>query len=235
MECHCGKKFKTINGFEKHVLNCHYSNMDIKKIYNLGLMIHDISPRFFSVSLQSIKKYSKTNQTDIATSKNNLIKDAILKYKKSLFDILNIFETELLVSEYREFIRFVLTTYDNISLISLKSMLTNKKIHYRFNCQNTFKTIATRIDSSKEFILDNNDHLVNEYSVVYNIINGNISIYYLLFNDYMAEQWFACIDEDLQHELAEYIEMSSKNIINVLTPKEFDILNSLANEVNLAQ
>lgn len=225
--CNCGKEYKTEKGFSNHQNKCSYINLNIEKVYKLGRMIDDVDRRLFHVSLGSIKKYVKTNDVEIDEAKIILKKEIIYKYKKSLWDILTIWKDELLASEYRQYLKWVFKTYKDISLISLRNTLTNPKIIYRFNLENTASMIGNRIDDSLVYIHEHGD-FSNDFEFVDAIMTGQISMYYVLFNDWLAQKWFGRLDIDLQHELEEYVEIASKTVLDRLKHNEFELLQELA-------
>lgn len=225
--CNCGKEYKLEKSFNKHLEECLYASMDLEKIYNLGYMINDVDKKLFHVSLAKIKKYSKDNNCDIDIAKKELQKDIIYKYRKSLWDILIVWKTELLASEYRHFLHWIFKTYKDITLLSLRNTLSNTKSIYRYNLENTVAMMSKRIDDSLLFIHQHGE-FSNDFEFVDSILAGNISMYYVLFNDWLAQTWFGRLDIDLQHELEEYVEIASKTVLDRLKPKEFETLQTLA-------
>ena len=225
--CNCGKEYKTESGFLKHNESCQYADLSLEKIYMLGYMIDIYDKKMFHVALSKIKKYSKDNNLDFDIAKKELQKSSIYKYRKSLWDILLVWKDELLVSEYREFIKWVFNTYKDISLISLRNTLSNTKIIYRFNLENSAVMIGNRINDSLIYIHENHD-FSNDFEFVNAIMSGQISMYYVLFNDWLAQKWFGRLDKDLQDELEEYVEIASKTVLDRLKHKEFDLLHELA-------
>lgn len=225
--CNCGKEYKLEKAFNKHLEECLYASMDLEKIYNLGYMINDVDKKLFHVSLAKIKKYSKDNNCDIDIAKKELQKDIIYKYRKSLWDILTVWKTELLASEYRHFLHWIFKTYKDITLLSLRNTLSNTKSIYRYNLENTVGMMSKRIDDSLLFIHQHGE-FSNDFEFVDSILAGNISMYYVLFNDWLAQTWFGRLDIDLQHELEEYVEIASKTVLDRLKPKEFESLQTLA-------
>ncbi len=225
--CNCGKEYKLEKTFNTHLEECLYASMDLEKIYNLGYMINDVDKKLFHVSLAKIKKYSKDNNCDIDIAKKELQKDIIYKYRKSLWDILIVWKTELLASEYRHFLHWIFKTYKDITLLSLRNTLSNTKSIYRYNLENTVGMMSKRIDDSLLFIHQHGE-FSNDFEFVDSILAGNISMYYVLFNDWLAQTWFGRLDIDLQHELEEYVEIASKTVLDRLKPKEFETLQTLA-------
>lgn len=227
-ECKCSKEYKTETAFNKHVLICPYTNIDLTKIYAIGKLINEENKFLFHVALGKIKKYAKDNEISFDDAKTVLQKEVIYKYRKSLWDILNVWKTDLLPSEYRVFIKWVFKTYKDISLISLRNTLSNEKILYRFNLEHTAKMIEKRVDDSLRYV-HNNKLFSNDFVFIDAIMSGEVSMYYVLFNDWLAEEWFGRLDVDLQSELEDYINIASKNILDRLKHKEFDVLQTLAN------
>ncbi len=225
--CNCGKELKTEKGINKHILECPYASLNIEKIYKFGLIIDSVNRLLFRVAISKIKKYSKINNINIDDAKTILQKEEILKYRKNLYDILEVWQEELLPSEYRTFLNWVFLKYKNITLLSLRNTLSNRKIIYRFNLEHSAKMIGSRIEDSLLFVHEHKE-FVNDFEFTDYILSGNISMYYVLFNDWLAQQWFGRIDIDLQHELEEYVEIASKTVLNRLNPDEFDLLNKLA-------
>src|SRR5574343_1086875 len=97
-ECNCGKEFKTEGGLSRHIVECPYADIDLNKIYLLGEMIDEVDKKLFHVALGKIKKYAKENQIEFNDAKKLLQREAIYKYRKSLWDILNTWKDELLAS-----------------------------------------------------------------------------------------------------------------------------------------
>lgn len=225
--CKCAKEYKTETGFIKHQKICDYKDIDLNKIYNLGYMINEIDKKLFHVSLSSIKKYSKENNISADNAKKELQKKAIFKYRKSLWDILNVWKEDLLPSEYRQFLKWVWQTYTEITLLSLRNTLSNTKIIYRYNLENTGTVIGKRINESLIYVHQHGD-FSNDFEFVNSIMSGQISMYYVLFNDWLAQSWFGRLDIDLQHELEEYVEIASKTVLDRLKSDEFELLQQLA-------
>ena len=226
--CNCGKEYKTTKGLSSHQNKCEYAELDINKVYKIGHMIDEINRKLFNVAIGSIKKFAKVNNTTFDDAKKILQEEAIYKYRKSIWDILLIWDETLLASEYRIFLTWVFKTYRDINLISLRNTLCNRKIIYRFNLETTPNMIQSRIDSSLIYIHENHVY-DNDFVFVDHILNGNISMYFVLFNDWLAQIWFARLDMDLQKELEEYVNIASKAVLDRLKPTEFDKLQELAN------
>ena len=227
-ECNCGKEFKTSTGCDKHKLNCDYATINFNKIYNLGIMIDETNNKIFHIALGKIKKHSKTMNISFEQSKRELQQQEIYKYRKSLWDILQIWEHELLTSEYRTFLIWVWKTYKDVSLLSLRNTLSNTKIIYRFNIENTTQMIEKRISESLIYIHEHGT-FSNDFEFVNFIISGNVSMYYVLFNDWLAQKWFGRLDLDLQKELEEHVQIASKTVLERLKKCEFNKLQHLAN------
>lgn len=225
--CGCGKEFKTVTGFEKHRSACVYSNIDLNKIYMLGNMINECGKKLFQAPLGKIKKYAKENQITFADAQKKLHNDEIYKYRKSLWDILKIWNAELLPSEYRHFLIWAFNTYKEITLLSLRNTLGNTKIIYRYNIENTTKNIGKRINDSLIHIHEHGN-FSNDFEFVDALSSGNVSIYYVLFNDWLAQNWFGRLDQDLQKELEDNVKLASKIILDRLNKDEFNLLQKLA-------
>lgn len=225
--CNCGKEFKTEGGLNRHVVDCPYASMDFNKIYNLGDMINEVDKKLFHVALGKIKKYAKENQIEFDQAKKILQKEAIYKYRKSLWDILNVWKDELLASEYRPFLKWVWKTYKEITLLSLRNTLSNTKIIYRFNLENTASMIGKRIDDSLIHVHEHGE-FSNDFEFVDAIMSGQISMYYVLFNDWLAQRWFGRLDIDLQKELEDHVNIASKTVLDRLKKEEFELLQQLA-------
>lgn len=228
LKCICGKTYKTSKGHMNHIANCEYVNMDLKKIYRLGKMIHETNKFLFHVHFGKLNKYKKENECTRDEAYEILLKENIFKYRKTLWDILETWKAELLPSEYREFLKWVFKTYNDITLLSLRNTLSNTKIIYRFNLENSKAMIETRINDSLLYI-HNNKEYSNDFEFVDNIMYGNISMYYVLFNDWLAEKWFGRLAVDLQKELSDYVDIASKVIIDRIKHSEFEELQELAN------
>ncbi len=225
--CNCGKEFKTENGLTKHKTDCPYADLNIDKIYNLGYLIDEVDKKLFHVPLSKIKKFAKENHLEIDKAKRLLQKEAIYKYRKSLWDILTVWKDELLASEYRPFLKWVWKTYKDITLLSLRNTLSNTKIIYRFNLENTVSMIGKRIDESLIHIHEHGE-FSNDFEFVNAIMSGQVSMYYVLFNDWLAQNWFGRLDVDLQHELEEYVQLASKTVLERLKQEEFVLLQTKA-------
>ena len=225
--CNCGKEFKTENGLIKHRTACPYAEINLEKIYTLGYMIDEVDRKMFHVPLGKIKRFAKENDIEVDQAKRQLQKDAIYKYRKSLWDILNVWKDELLASEYRPFIKWVWKTYKEITLLSMRNTLSNTKIIYRFNLENTAAMIGKRIDESLIHIHQHGE-FTNDFEFVDAIMSGQVSMYYVLFNDWLASNWFGRLDMDLQKELEEYVKLASKTVLERLKHDEFELLQSLA-------
>lgn len=228
--CNCGKEYKTEKGLSSHQEKCDYADINIDRIYKLGGMIDDVDKKLFHVSLGSIKKYAKLNTVEFDDAKKILQQEIIYKYRKSLWDILMVWQDSLLVSEYRSFLKWIFKTYKDINLLSLRNTLCNGKIIYRYNMETSREMIEKRIDNSLIYIHEHGE-FHNDFVFVDAILSGNISMYFVLFNDWLAQKWFSRLDMDLQKELEEYVEIASKNIINRIKPDDFDILQKLANTI----
>jgi len=225
--CNCGKEYKTETGFVKHQKNCPYIDLNINKIYNLGYMIDNVDKRIFYVPVGKIKKKSKENNITFEEAKKIIQQENIYKYRKALWDILIVWKNELIPSEYRHFLKWCWKTYKDITVLSMKRILGNSKVLYRYNLEHTSFMIGKRIDDSLIHVHEHGD-FSNDFEFVANIISGNISMYYVLFNDWLATQWFGRLDIDLQNELNEYVEIASKTVLERLKKKEFDLLQQLA-------
>lgn len=226
--CNCNKEYKTENSFNKHISTCPYANLNIEKVYNLGYLIDEFDKKLFHVPLGKIKKFAKENDIDSITSRQHLQKESIYKFRKSLWTILEVWKDELLASEYRPFIQWVFKTYKDISLLSLKNTFSNTKIIYRFNLENTKDMIAKRIEDSLLFIHEHGA-FSNDFVFVDAIMAGKISMYYVLFNDWLAQTWFGRLDSDLQDELEGHVQIASKTVLERLKHKEFEYLQKISN------
>jgi len=226
-KCFCGKKYKTEKGYLKHASNCRYSEMDLKKIYRLGKLIHESNNFLFHVHFGKLNKYKKENDCTREEAYDILLEENIFKYRKTLWDILEAWKEELLPSEYRVFTKWIFKTYKDITLLSLRNTLSNPKIMYRFNLENTKDMIEGRIESSLLYI-HNNHTFHNDFDFVDSIMTGDVSMYYILFNDWLAEKWFGRLENDIQKELTDYVEIASKVIVDRVSHKEFDELQQLA-------
>jgi len=226
--CICGKSYKTEKGYLKHTVTCPYTDMNLKQVYRLGNMIHDSNKFIFHVQVGKINKYRKENNCSRDEAYDILLKENIYKYRKTLWDILEAWKEEMLPSEYREFTRWIFKTYKDITILSLRKTLTNTKIMYRFNLENTVTMIEKRIDDSLRYIHEHNT-FHNDFDFVDSIMTGDVSMYYVLFNDWLATKWFGRLDVDIQEELSDYVEIASKVIIDRVSPSEFDKLQELSN------
>jgi len=226
-KCNCGKEYKTEKGLTKHKVDCPYKDIDLKKIYRLGFLIAEVDKNLFFVPLGKIKKKAKDENISFDESKKELIKLAIYKYRKSLWDILSVWQCELLTSEYRSFLKWIWKTYKEITLISLRNMLSNTKIIFRYNFEHTASMIGTRIDDSLIYIHEHGD-FCNNFEFVNAVMAGQISMYYVLFNDWLATYWFGNLEIDLQHELNDSLDIASKTVLERLKKEEFDLLQELA-------
>jgi len=226
-KCNCGAEYKTTKPFLKHVENCSYSDLDIDVILHLGHMINEVDRTLFYANFGKLKKYAKDNKLSISEATEEMLHKTIYSYRKSLWDIHLIWQNNLLTSERRQFLQWVWKNYKDITLISLRNLLGNEKIIYRFNLENTTPTITKRINDSLIFIHEHGE-IENDFEFVDLISTGKISMYYVLFNDWLASEWFGRLDKDLQDELHDYVELASKTVLERLTPKEFDELNKLA-------
>ena len=140
--------------------------MDEEKLYLLGLMIDEIDNRLFFIPKSQIAKCIKDNKTDYESARRYLKSQAIMKYRKSLWYILEIWKSYLMVSEYRVFLKWAFTTFKQISLISMKNIFGNEKILYRFNKENKAYVIGKNIDDTLSYI-----HLKSEYYNDYEFID----------------------------------------------------------------
>ena len=190
-------------------------------------MIHDSNKFLFHVHFGKVNKYKKENDIERDEAYEILLKENIYKYRKTLWDILEAWKDELLPSEYREFTRWVFKTYNDITLLSLRNTLSNPKIMYRFNLEHTKPMIEKRIDDSLVYI-HNNHEFHNDFDFVDSIMTGDVSMYYVLFNDWLAEKWFGRLEQDIQKELTDYVEIASKVIVDRVSHTEFDELHELA-------
>ena len=84
--CNCGKSYKTEAGYNKHINACEYADLDINKVYMLGKLINDSNKFLFHVALGKIRKLAKEEGISQDIAKDKLMKDAILKYRKSLWN-----------------------------------------------------------------------------------------------------------------------------------------------------
>lgn len=225
--CNCGREYQREKSFIAHQEQCVYKDLDLKTVYWIGSIIDDANSNIFRVSIGPVKKYAKENNLEYNTAKEILQKELIYKYRRSLWEINLVWTEELLISEYREFAKWVFATYKDISLISLKSMLANTKVIYRFNFEHTAQIIGRRIDDSLTYV-NEHDEFVNDFEFVAAVTSGDISMYYVLFNDWLAEKWFGRLDRDLQKELECLYKIASKTILERLTADEFDLLQKLA-------
>jgi len=226
-ECNCGKSYKTEKGYTKHLESCDYADIEIDKVLRLGMIINDCNKFLFHVALGKIRKTAKEKGVSQEIAKDMLQRDAILKYKKSLWDILEYWKEELVISEYRVFAKWVFATYKDISLLSLRNTMTNHKIIYRYNLEHTADMIENRIEDSLLF-LHNKNTFSNDFEFINHITVGDISMYYVIFNDWLAEEWFGKLDIDLQKELEHLVEIVTKTVIERIDPEEFETLQTLA-------
>ena len=226
-ECNCGKSYKSEAGYKKHIQTCEYVDLEINKVYSLGKIINESNKFLFHVALGKIRKLAKEKGISQDIARDMLQKEAILKYKKSLWDILEYWKEELVVSEYRVFAKWVFRTYKDITLLSLRNTLTNPKIIYRYNLEHTADMIAGRIDDSLLF-LHNKNVFTNDFEFIDHIMVGDISMYYVIFNDWLAEEWFGRLDIDLQKELEHLVDIVTKTVLERIKPSEFEKLQTLA-------
>ncbi len=226
--CICGKSYKTEKGHLKHAVTCQYVTMNLTKVYRLGKMIHDCNKFLFHVHFGKVNKYIKENGCTREEAQNILLEQNIYKYRKTLWDILEAWKEEMLPSEYREFTKWIFKTYKDITLLSLRNTLSNPKIMYRFNLEHTADMIEGRIDSSLLYIHKNHT-FHNDFDFVDSIMTGDVSMYYVLFNDWLATKWFGRLEADIQKELTDYVEIASKVIVNRVSHTEFDELQELSN------
>ena len=91
-------------------------------------------------------------------------------------------------------------------------------------------TIKNRINSSILYIHEYGEFM-NDYDFADAVAIGDISLYYILFNTWLAETWFGQLDLDLQNELTPNVETVSQLIIDRVNHKEFDELQALADSV----
>jgi hypothetical protein len=229
-ECVCGKKYKTKKGFENHLSKCKYVDLDKEKVLHLGNIINDVYGFFEPTSFEMIKEKKKNKNLSQTEIKKLIIKNNILKYKKMIWDVYTIWKDSLLGIEYRMYLKWLKknNNFKDLNIINFKNVVTNKKLLLKYNYQNLFNTIEERINDSLDFI--KNKEFANDFEFIDNILIGNISIYYLIFNDYLATNWFSKIDSDLQKELIKIIKQVEKTITNNISREEFDYLNTLANK-----
>lgn len=232
--CNCGRKpYKTKKPFLNHQEKCEYGDLDFDKIVLLGNLINDEIGLFRPRPISIRKRMRDENETEEEAKKHLTIyganpkSESINKYRKSLWVIYKVWKEELLISEYREFIKWAFKTYKDIALISMKSMLSNTKVIYRFNLEHTASMIGRRIDDSLIFIHENHEY-VNDFEFVEAITTGNVSMYYVLFNDWLAAKWFGRLDQDLQKELEDLVDIASKTVLERLKQDEFMLLQKLA-------
>lgn len=225
--CNCGKEYKTENGFIKHQNSCQYTDLNIEKIYKFGYMLDEVDRRLFNVPVTKVNKYSKTNNIPFDVARKELQKSYIYKYRKSLWDILQVWNEELLPSEYRTFLKWVWKTYKDITVLSLRNTLSNTKIIYRYNLEHTALMIGKRIEDSLIHIHEHGA-FSNDFEFVDAVLAGNISMYYVLFNDWLATKWFGDLNIGLQQQLDEYVKIASKTVLDRLKQEEFDLLQQLA-------
>ncbi len=225
--CNCGKVYKTEKPYLKHIDECPYSECTEYKMYLLGFMIQEQKPLLFRPSIASTKKVMKAKGLNKDEAFDEALKDNIYKFRKSLWDIIYVFEHTLLPSEYRLYIKWVFKTYPDVFLESMRNVLGSTKTIYRFNMEYNAKTIKNRIDSSIIYIHEYGEFM-NDYDFADAVATGDISLYYILFNTWLAETWFGRLDKDLQSELAPNIEIVSKLIIDRVNHKEFEELQTLS-------
>jgi len=229
-ECTCGKTYKTKKPYLKHFNNCDYANKSIERMYSLGYMIHEAKPLLFRPSISTAKKLMKSNNLNKDEALIEAQKQSIYEYRRSLWDILVVFEHTLLPSEYRLYIKWAIKTYPNIFLESLRNVLGSTKILYRFNMEYNATTIKNRINSSILYIHEYGE-FINDYDFADAVAIGDISLYYIMFNTWLAETWFGQLDLDLQNELTPNVETVLQLIIDRVNHKEFDELQALADSV----
>lgn len=229
--CNCGIKYKTERNFLKHQPTCQYKELDIKIVKYVGNLINDVDSHIFNVSSSKITKFAKENKISREEAKKTMMENEILHFKKSLWDIYLVWKEMLIPSEYRTFLKWVWKTYSDISAISLKGILGNQKIIYKFNIEYTEKMISKRIDDSLIYLHEHGE-FGNDFEFVNAVISGNVSMYFVLFNDWLASYWFGRLDSDLQDELSELVEIAGRNVLNRLNEDEFVKLNNMANTVN---
>jgi len=225
--CTCGKEYKTEKPYLKHIDICEYAESSLQKMYMVGLMIHEKKPLLFRPSIASAKKLMKSMELNKDEAMAEALKANVFKFRKSLWDIIEVFEHTLLPSEYRLYIHWALDTYPDIFLESLRNVLGSTKTIFRFNMEYNAKTIKGRIESSIIYIHEYGE-FQNDYDFADAIATGDISLYYVLFNTWLAETWFGRVDSDLQNELTPNIEVVSKLIIDRVNHKEFEELQALA-------
>jgi hypothetical protein len=230
-ECKCGKTYKTKKGYENHIKKCPYADMDLDKVYFIGNIINDVFKFFEPNGREIVNLKRKLKNENISDKKLHEIAlfNNIYKYRKMIWDIYLVWKENLLTLEYRPFLKWLKKKFKNINLINLKSLVTNTKLIFKFNFENLFSIIEERILDSIDFI--KNKKFENNFEFIDYIINGDISIYYIIFNDYMATKWFENLDEDLQKELLKIVKQVENIIKDNLKPKEFSQLNKLANKI----
>ena len=230
MVCNCGKKYKLEKAYLKHANVCDYANSCEIKMYALGYMIHENKQLLFRPSIASVKKIMKVLELNKDAAFTEALQNNIYKFRKSLWDLIEVFESSLLPSEYRLYIKWVLTTYPDIFLESMRNVIGSPKTIYRFNMEYNATTIKNRIDSSILYIHEYGE-FANDYDFADAVAIGDISLYYILFNSYLAEIWFGQLDKDLQYELTPNIEVVSKLIIDRVSHTEFEELQTLADTI----
>lgn len=109
----------------------------------------------------------------------------------------------------------------------MRKILSNSKIIYRFNIESTSKAIEKRIGESLIYIHEHGE-FSNDFVFVDRIMSGNVSVYYVLFNDWLAQKWFGRLDMDLQKELQDHVDLASKTVLSRLSSEDFDKLHTLA-------
>ncbi len=225
-ECNCGAEYKTEKGLLKHINKCEFVDMDLNKVYRLGKIIQNESD-LFHVHFGKLKKYMKENNLSMDEAREILLKHNIYSFRKSIWNILEVWKDELIPSEYRIYTKWIFKTYNDISKMSLRNVLSNTKSIYRYNMEHTKDMIEKRINESLLYT-HKNPEFVNDFDFVDAIMTGDISMYYILFNDWLAEKWFGRLDNDLQCEMASFIEIASGIIVERVSHQEFDELNTLA-------
>lgn len=228
--CNCGKEYKTEKPYLKHIDTCDYAESSMDKMYLLGFMINEQKPLLFRPSIASTKKVMKAKGLNKDEAFDEALKENIYKFRKSLWDVMYVFEHTLLPSEYRLYVKWVFKTYPDIFLESMRNVLGSTKTLYRFNMEYNAKTIKDRIDSSIIYIHEYGD-FANDYDFADAVATGDISLYYILFNTWLAESWFGGLDSDLQSELTPNIEIVSKLILDRVNHKEFEELQKLSDTV----
>ena len=228
MKCVCGKEYKIKKSYLNHLDTCKYSNASLERMYLLGYMIHEVNGNLFRPTIAKAKKLMKNDNLTKDNAMDKALQNNIYEYRKTLWDILEVFEHMLLPSEYRRYVRWAFKTYKgDVFLMSLRNILGNTKVIYRFNMEYNASVIKTRIDSSLIYIHEHGE-FANDYDFADAVAIGDISLYYILFNTWLAEKWFGRLDLDLQNELAPNIEIVSNLIIDRVNGNEFEELQKLA-------